>query len=535
MKLVRAFVLLGGCLIALVGCVTRPEFRPQAIKDYRYFPEYGGCFPIYVDPNAGLSASRNAPTETVMASWVVPVRGADGKPAYTPPATREEAQRRVEATAKRERVLAGPVAVPLGVALGPALYGAEGATMIVSSAVTSAHRHEMEHELGIKVAVQVTDPNGTPVPGARLLEVPSLWAFPCYADSAGKRSFAPPRSRAYEVGSNAVTLIAEHLPIHLRQTTFWDWMVPPRADSRIEPRFWMGIAPGSPFDWLDAESVLSSRADAQGTICYTSSAVGRLLRGRPAKAERTWLTPPPPLNLYLIVWAPGFKPAVLFSAVQPKDDIHLALGLEPLPDRERVANVVSQFERLPPVVAQAIRPSLWSRYKLRVKDAVLRPVLHELESWAMDESLPTYLRWNAYDYLRTIAHPLPSDKKGLKTEAQAGLARVEAAGATLSPYLSQAAPNPWRALAAADKLLGRMETRALDDTAAAQAKAVLAEGETALAGLPLWDSLKAIVALAAGDRNRAVALAAGLDHRQFFRQFYGLDVQTPHAASGLGE
>jgi len=529
-------VLLGGCLIALVGCVTRPEFRPQAIKDYRYFPEYGGCFPIYVDPNAGLSASRSAPTETVMASWVVPVRRADGKPAYTPPATREEAERRVEATAKRERVLAGPVAFPLGMALGPALYGAEGATMIVSSAVTSAHRHEMEHEVGIKVTVQVTDPNGTPLPGARLLEVPSLWAFPCYADGAGQRSFAPPRFRAYEVGSNAVTLMAEHLPIHLRQTTFSDWMVAPRVGSRIEPRFRMGIAPGNPFDWLDADSIFTKRADAQGTIRYTSSAVGRLLRTGPNKAERTWTMPPPPLNLYFIVWAPGFKPAVSsVSAVQPKDEVHLALALEPLPGRERVANVVSQFERLPPVVAQAIRPSLWSASKLRVRDAVLRPVLHDLASWAMDESLPTYLRWNASDYLRTIAQSLPSDKKGLKTEAQAVLVRVEAAGTALSPYLNQAAPNPWQALAAADELLGRMATPALDATVVAQAKAVLAEGETALAGLPLWDSLKAIVALAAGDRDRAVALAAGLDHRQFFRLFHGLDVQIPHAASGLGE
>ena len=525
---------LGAGLIAPVGCVTRPEFRPQAIKDYRCFPEYGGYFPIYVNPNAGLSADQSAPTEIVMAGWVVPVRGADGKPEYTPPATRDEAERRVQATSKRERVLTEPVAVPLGVAIGPALYGAEGAMMIVSSAVTLAHRREMEREVSTKVTVKVTDPNGTPLPGARLLEVPSLWAFPCYADSAGQRSFAPPKFRAYEVGSNSVALMAEHLPIHLRRTTIWDWMVGPRADSRIEPRFRMGIAPGSPFDWLDAESVLTSRADAQGTICYTSSAVGRLLRGGPDKAERTWLMPPPPLNLYLIVWAPGFKPAVLFSAVQPKDDIHLALALEPLPDRERVANVASQFERLPPVVAQAIRPSLWSGSKLRVKDTVLRPVLHDLESWARDESLPTYLRWNAYDYLRTIANSLPSDKKGLKTEAQAGLARVEAAGTALSPYLSQTAPNPWRALATADKLLGRMDPRAPDDTAVAQAQDVLAEGETALAGLPLWDSLKAIVALVTGDRDRAVALAAGLDHRQFFRQFYGLDVVTRHAG-GLGE
>lgn len=529
---VGAFLFLGTGLIALAGCVTPPEFRLQAIKDYRYFAEYGGYFPVYVNPNVALSAGRSAPTETVMARWVVPVRGADGKPEYTPPATRDEAERRVQATAKRERVLAEPVAVPLQ----PVGLGAAAATMIVSAPVSLAHRHEMEREVSIKVVAKVTDPNGTPLPGAGLLEVPSVWAFPCYADGAGQRSFVPPRFQAYEVGSNCVVLMAEHLPLHLRRATFPDWFFKPRTYSRIEPRFRMEIGPGSPFDWLDLESIFTSRADARGTICYRTSAAGRLLRSGIGKAQRTWITPPSPLNLYFIVWAPGFKPAVhAVSAAKPKDEIHLVIALEPLPDQARVANAVSQFERLPQVVAHAIRPSPWSPSKLNVNDAVLQPVLHDLASWALDDSLPTYLRWNAYDYLRTIANSLPGDKKDLKTEAEAGLTRVESAGTALSPYLSQAAPNPWRTLRTVQELLGRAGEKVLDDSATAQAKAVLAEGEAALPGLPLWDSLKSIVALAASDRDRAVGLAWGLDHRQFFRLFYGLDVEVPLTAGGLGE
>jgi hypothetical protein len=345
-------------------------------------------------------------------------------------------------------------------------------------------------------------------------EIPSLLAYPIYADDAGRRSFGPPKLQAYEVGSNAVELLADRLPIHVFQT------VAERAA-------------------LNAGC--TKRADASGRITYTSVALGLLPSGRPGSPEGTWTTQPPPLKLHLIVWAAGFKPTVLATpAVQARDKLCFSVVLQPLPDCARIAQAASDLENAQQRRAKAIhsQSSIWRRaymVKLKVEEPLLRELVRDLEQWARDETLPGYLRWNAVDRLRSVAWQVPGEEKALKEEVKAALARAEAGGATLSPYLSNAAPNPWRTLSEAEELLSGLAGRGFGDSVAVRAKTVLAEGEAALPGLPLWDNLRAVVALAEGDRVRAATLARGMDHRQFFGLFYGLDVQAQRISGGLGE
>ncbi len=504
MQRANVTVLLVAVATTFVGCVTTPEFRPEAIKayEYRQFPEYGGYFPIQAITNLGR-------TGIVRADWVVPVKGPDGKPDYTPPASRDEAERRVCRTGKRERQLIEPLAVPLQ----PVALGLGVATVLGLAPFTLAGRHEAEKNVGVEITIQVTDSDGRPLPGARVREFPSLLVYPIYADAVGRRTFAPPRLQAYEVSSDSIALLAEHLPIHLGRDT--SWAVTDRAD----------LTDG-----------FTQRADANGRITYTSIALARVRGGQEGGEEQAWITPPPSLRLNLFVWAAGFTSAVLTTpAVRAKDKLSFTVALKPLPDCAHIAQAAGALGNVPQRIREAIHPTMWSSYPSKVEVPLLKPLVRDLEQWARDETLPGYLRWNAVDFLQRLTWEVPHKEKALQQEVKAALARAETGAATLSPYLSDAAPNPWRALSEAEMLFHKLSETGLGPGPAAQARTALAEGDATLPGLPLWDNLRAVVALAEGDREQAVTLSPGLDHHHFFRLFYGLEVQPQPVRGGLGE
>lgn len=500
-------------LITLVGCVTRPEFRAEAVKayEYRYFPEYGGYLPIQTVTNLGSVSPAPGRTGIVRANWVVPVKGPDGKPDYTPPANQEEAELRVKQTGRRERELSPIVTLPAGVVLGSVLW-TFGAPLVVVP-LTGVALSEHIKKKSVEITLCVTNADGRPLSGARVWEIPTPLACPFFTNGTGRRSFAPPHLHPFEVSSNAAALFAEHLPIRLGRGNFPGML--PEPGLRDEA---------------------AGRADARGQIRYTSIALARASGAWQGDSVASWTTTPPSLQLHLLVWAPGFAPQVVTTpAVRPKDHLRFAVMLQPLPDCAHIARAAAALDEVPERMDRAIRPSFWARNAYKVNAPQVRALADDLERWARDETLPGYLRWNAVHSLDRLSSLVPAKQKALLAEVKAVWVRTEPLGASLSPYLSDTAPNPWHALRETSKLLSPPTRPSLDESTRERARTVLAEGEAALPGLPCWDNLRAVLALAEGDRARAAALAASLDHHQFFRLFYGLEVQPEPVKGGLGE
>jgi hypothetical protein len=393
-------------LVLIGGCAYGP-IKPQDVKEYRYFPEYRGYFPI-VDQN-------------VRADWVLPEGlTPEGKPDYTSPQTREEAEKRVKETANKEKVLhpklTGSIAALLlppaqilmvavvvpGLIVSPVIVPmAEAHEKKVSRKKQQAlekKQQELEKFAGVKVSIQVMDDKGNGIPDTRVIEVASPMDIPTFVDEEGSRSFAPVSYGLYALSPKTVELLARDLPAY----------------------------PG------DKESLADQKGDPSGTVKYTSLAVARFAQFT-EKSGWQWARTPIPLTLSFIVWAPGFNPSIYTAAnVHHGDALNTVISLE-------------KAESLTPQSADNSY-NIWS-LKARFDNFVL--------------------------YILPIAE-------------------------------------------------GYIDPKTVEE-----ARDLLKKGEAVDPDFPGLDNLRAIIALADGDRERAVSLSHYLSHYSFFKQFYGLSVSLP--------
>ena len=496
-------------LLFVVGCVYG-TINPGDVKEYRYFPEYKGYFPI----------SDN----TVRADWVLPELTSEGKIDYTPPSTHEEAEQRVKEVVEREKklhpffkdvflfplqvALLPPYGIPLSFAMYPFMYP------FFPNHPEKLEREQLtqlENFAGIKIKIQVVDTAGIAVPSARVLEVVSPVKIPVFADQQGNRSFALPTFHSYIPNTNMLELSSSHLPICLGT----------------------GV---KNHDITRCKDIFNQRTDQSGKVTYISLAASQFAYYSKKEEKWFWACSPTSLTLHFILWAPGFKPAIYsVKNVNPKDELNIAPVLELLPDGTRIKKTSNDIEKIPELISEAVHTKTG---KTEIDAIAVGKITQDLEKWIQDETLPSYIRWNAFNLLDGILHFRPlyedtgksiSDSILMIEEPWAALIvkptldRVEEKAKSFTPYLADTPYNPWSFKERYEKMLGSKITIDIVD----EASDLLSKGEAIDPNLPELDHLRAIIALAEGDRVWALTFSGYLNHFYFFRMFYGLSIIEP--------
>lgn len=507
-------------VILLLGGCTYGHIKPEDVKEYRYFPEYKGYFPI-----AQFSAAKNF-YPIVRADWVLPTVTPDGRLDYTPPQTREEAERRVRQTAEKYKELHPVVAFPLGVALfvAPVFYLGFSPLLVISEYYAHVYPEKQRQEqlkqleefAGIKVKIQVVDENCAVIPNARIIEMATPTEVPIFVNKDGTRTFAPPEMYSYTLyDTKMLKLIAEHLPICL---------------GSIEGFYYFGCK----------DTTFDQRADLSGKVEYTNLSAARFVGYSKKDKKWYWERQPTPLTLSFVVWAPGFKPSVYsVSKIKVGDEVNFTPVLERLPNGARIEKITSEFQEILNRIPKAINIKA-TETKINAKSVI--EITKKLEVWIQDESLPTYIRWNAYKLLDLISHFLSTDKN-IESEVKATLNRLQEKTQSLTPYLTDSPNNPWRIKERYEKLfytgpIMRIEPgkvyelygyRALeiDSKIVDEARDLLSSASALNPEIPELDNLRVIIALSEGDRARALSFSRYLPHYHFFKLFYGISLSEP--------
>jgi hypothetical protein len=249
--------------------------------------------------------------------------------------------------------------------------------------------------------------------------------------------------------------------------------------------------------------------------------------------------------MHFIVWAPGFKPNIhSVSNINPGDELDLTAILKQLPDRTRMEKILNEYDKTLKFIPNAIKPGVFSGLiasMYKIDKSLLRSVIQTLQEWIKDETLPSYFRWNAYDLLRGISGFLSSDK-GLEQEVKTILTQIQEKAQSLTPCLADGPTNPWRLQGRYENLLYSKFTRleagkvysdysykALAPTPKIVGEAIdlLSKFEVIDPKIPELDNLRAVIALAKGERGHALSLSRYLNHYHFFTLFYGVNVIGP--------
>ena len=392
-------------LISMGGC-TYGTIKPDDVKEYRYFPEYRGYFPVV--------------NSTVRPDWVLPMGVTpEGKPDYSSPTTRAEAEKRFKETADKGKVLhpklsgglaelllypatiltvavvvPGIIIAPLVVPEEESPWTSEKRRNEIKQQQTKIRQQQLEKFMGIKIRIQAIDTERNGVPDLRIIEVASPMDIATFNDNEGNRSFAPSRYLPYTLSPSTLELLARDLPTY----------------------------PG------DKESLIDQRGDKSGNVMYTSLAFARF-GPYSKKGAWQWVRHPIPLTLSFIVWAPGFEPLVYTATnVNYGDTLNATISLK-------------NAALLTPQLAD-------STYNI----------------WSLKE------RYDAF---------------------------ILSAKGDITPQIVD------------------------------EARDLLTKGEAVTPDFPGLDNLRVIIALADGDRQRAVSLSHYLSHGSFFKLFYGLDVGSP--------
>ena len=506
-------------LFLAAGCAYG-SVNPKAVKEYRYFPEYRGYLPI----------SDNK----VELGWVLPVLSPDGKPDYTLPSTSDEAEQRVKKAAERGKKLHPAVAIPVVVVALPFFYAfhidnmvesaERGKTGVRIDKSERSERSRLDRFAGIKVKMLITDVKGNGISGAHILEIVSPVKIPIFADKEGHRSFIP-AVQPYTFNPRMVELMTEHLPIHLGQN--------------VTLRNYIGVNAVYKFGY--SETLFNQRSDQSGKVEYTSPSVFRFADCK-AGGGCQWVRDPIPLTIHFFIWAPGFNPAIYsISKVNPGDELNLTPSLERLPDGENLEKAYNDFEKIYTFVPKAINlfGTSWE-----IKESKLKKIIQTLEERIQDETLPNYIRWNSYQLLDSIYSQLQlnASRKKITNETKVTLERLEEISTSLRPYLKNSHSNPWDFKERYERLFCGKDNRRkpgevhktdscnelmLTPQIVDETRDLLLKWEAVDPDIPELDSLRAIIALSNGDRERALILSRSLNHSDYFRLFYGLNLVDP--------
>lgn len=464
-------------------------------KEFREFPEYAGFLPV-----APVGSTR-----IVAAEWVLPAPVKAGPQAYDLPKTAEEAERIVDARAKKDRnekISTIPLQAA-GTVVGIALYP----LFIISEPFhhAGAPQHEKtspdirsEH-LNADIDIQVNGPDGRGVSGVQYLEIASPLRFKTYLNGAGKRSFAPLGSEPYPVDSRLAALLAKHLPIHLGRY--------------FVQRPGVSIPLGSvehPFRF--------QRADASGRIRFMSKAAQAGRQGESGDGTAGSAVPGP--SPHVIIWAPGYHPAV--HTVMPAragTDAQTIIALQPLENRDAVIAASAAFEDMLAALEQKYSVSLFRKTE---KEDTLRSMAGQMRSWIMNKDLPGYFRWNVHQVLasRVVRNDAPFEAVFKETAPLA---------AELGPFLEPGEQNPWALNDAYSQWRSRIRSAQYSgkpfsaeefESIADDARALFARAEPVVPGYPLLNDLRVAIASYEGDREQALQLSRYMGHDAFFYLYY---------------
>lgn len=487
----RLFLLI--LLLAVVGGCAYGDIKPEAVKEYRYFDEYKGFFPIeQVSP-----VEYNLPR--IRADWVLPVIAPDGMLDYTPPSTREEAEQRVKNAADREKTLHPILTFPIGLALSSILLPVgEYYAHREPEKVNQEQLRQLEQFAGIEINFFVTDASGTGISGARILELVSPKEVPVFANQEGVRSFAQPTFYSYPIEKRTVELTALHLPIFLGTIEEFHGQLGHK------------------------DTTFNQTVNRFGKGSYTSLAAGRFAHYLEREKKWSWARNPTPLTMHFFVWAPGFKPFIhSVSNINPGDKLNLTAILEQLPNRARIEKILNEYETTLKLIPKAVKPETFNT----IDKSLRSKITQTLEDWINDETLPSYLRWNAYDLFGRVATVLSPE--------------IQEKAKSLTPCLAESPTNPWRLQGRYENFIysrfTRLEAgkesigyryRALTPTPQIVGEAVdlLSKFEVIDPKIPELDNLRVVITFAKGDKERALSLSRYLNHYHFFTLFYGLNV-----------
>jgi hypothetical protein len=518
-----------GALIALLAGCIHP--RAAGVKEIRSFPEYGGVLPISEDGDA-------------RADLVLPIEDPGGLPDYRLPVDGEEARARIERTRDRGDELATAVLSPLYLLAGSSLgflltLPAMALSARDRTAAEQAQLEQLGRACGVPIEIRVADEAGAGLAGARVLELSAPIEYPTFLDPAGLRSFGLPGLHAHVPSPSLLEALTRHLPVPIGE------------------RLRLGDSLNAPALRLGSEDPAPSvhHGDPGGRVAYTSLAPARFIGLGPDGALHE-VRPAEPLLLHHIVWAPGHEPVLVTSSgVLAGAPLALAVRLKPIADGARIHAAFLELEQVPARVARAMRlegeptsVGITSMPRWVFDTQGLGALVAQLAAQAEDSTLPGYVRWNAYHLLKPLCEALerhcrssfapPLGSKARETEQLASRASATLASLAASPpgtrFLADGESNPWRwELELQDwyaiPARVRRERQGFPLAShAASARDLLRRGEALEPGLPDLESLRAVIALAQGERERAVQLSRFLDHATYFAVFHdGMRIVPP--------
>lgn len=468
---------------------TSDPVRKGDIKEYRYFPEYDGYLPVV----------RGKELNEIQGDWLF-LKDYPKTGDYALPQNPEGADRRIRERAHSERLRAAgmtplcivtlPITVPLTLIVEPIHH------YYSEPKHWKAREERFRQAVGVEVAISVVDPQGKPIPDAMIREDHSLSEFLCcplsYLDEKGHRSFRPPRYQPYAPKPDFYQLVARHVPIELGTMMRCAWGRGGQA----------GLKNHYAFDHV---------TDSAGRVRYTSSFYKRYAEYQ--SSQWRWKEPPPVVTYFFVVWAPGFGPVVrAVDGVQPGRNVELAVVLDPIPEHDRVSKVAREF--------LSLRDDFVKRCG-SLKEDRLNEMITRLQVWAADESLPSYLRLNAAEFLKSVQQYSWADLTGV-------LEDLEGTAASLSVFLEEGPRNPWRFKQEYLKwdtdlhrlCYGAYTSKAGTLSLTEEARRLLSMGEGIDPGIPQLETLRAVIDLAEGRRLKAVVESRYMDHCEFFGLFY---------------
>lgn len=497
----RISLSLSAFLILLCLLPSCASVRPDDVQEYRNFPEYGGYLPLVPDGNR----------LTVRSDWVLPVKDSDGIESMALPSSPEEAERRVRIRARTER--------NTNIAMAPA-WLLVPFSLIYNAVEYSLSREDREEKkerfhkfAGVKVDLRIVDTRGTEIPDASVYEPSSLYAFYTYADHAGLRAFGPPARDYYVPGQKLLALKATYLPIYLGRSIEWK-----KGETRLLGR--------TDYSFHRAER-------GTGHIVYTSDAFWLFARYKDGSVWQ-WATAPRDMTLHVIAWAPGYDPKhYSVSGVKPKSTVTGEISLQPLPNNRKIRRAAKRFDAIIDILALGEEKSVFNGLSLNkplyinkwfFPPGEFEAAKEQLFAWSEDAGLPPYFRWNVYELVRSVRWVTYDE------EIEAFLERNEERAKTYSRTVREGPSNPWifsedlrqweSNLCPGKGSSAESDRFTPSAKVISEARSLLKRGEAIDHRDPRLQILRAAIALADGDRARALPLLRYVDHHYFFELYY---------------
>lgn len=483
------------------ACVLVPEAID--VREVREFPECGGW--LAVDSKGRVAAE-----------YTVERVATDQGERWIAAPTREQAVARVEQVQGEGRVR--PLHGVAVIAATPLLLAG-----YVAAGIIEPPRHFDRSADGgnpPQVGIRVVGADGQPIPNAQIEWMPAVHDLPRYVDGAGQRILGTPDFHGWEPPERLLESLHRNGEVFLVEGIELEW----------ESRHFSGAASGK--GSRDAPSDRRPQSirvvDPAGTLHFE---VARARRNRTGEIG------------FVGAWAPGFEPGwVALREVPGSVTVELAPTANSVRERDacqRLALANRAFER-------AIGPNrLLASGK--IDHATLDAAEADLRALHEDATLPEWLRANARvaleEHLRLKAGLYehagsmwvwPGDSTaGKRAPAVAeALEQLTAMPRTFERARAGRNADPQAAAVELAELLAACRELGLDPggpTARAERQAQLLEtARTLLARVeafgedqPHVETLRCLIALAEGDRARAVALSGGLDSASYFAIFYG--------------